>query len=98
MSLGEHHQSPDGYISSPLVVAGAVGACTSDIRCLVSTIVAPLHDPIRLAEDIAVADLCLGGRLDVALAAGYVADGLRHVRSRLPPSGRGHGGTLSDPA
>jgi alkanesulfonate monooxygenase SsuD/methylene tetrahydromethanopterin reductase-like flavin-dependent oxidoreductase (luciferase family) len=74
VSFGEHHQSPDGYVSSPLVVAGAVGACTSTIRCLVSTVVAPLHDPIRLAEDIATADLCLGGRLDVAIAAGYVAD------------------------
>jgi alkanesulfonate monooxygenase SsuD/methylene tetrahydromethanopterin reductase-like flavin-dependent oxidoreductase (luciferase family) len=40
----------------------------------VSTIVAPLHDPLRLAEDVAVADNCLGGRLDVAIAAGYVAD------------------------
>ncbi|MDH4171660.1 MAG: LLM class flavin-dependent oxidoreductase [Acidimicrobiia bacterium] len=74
VGFGEHHQSPDGYIPSPLVIAGAVGAVTTRIRCLVSTIVAPLHDPIRLAEDIAVADNCLGGRLDVAIAAGYVRD------------------------
>ena len=72
VGFGEHHQSPDGYIPSPLIVAGAVGAVTERIRCLVSTIVAPLHDPIRLAEDVAVADNCLGGRLDVAIAAGYV--------------------------
>lgn len=72
VGFGEHHQSPDGYLPSPLMVAAAVGARTTRIRCLISTILAPLHDPIRLAEDIAVADNLLGGRLDVAIAAGYV--------------------------
>jgi alkanesulfonate monooxygenase SsuD/methylene tetrahydromethanopterin reductase-like flavin-dependent oxidoreductase (luciferase family) len=70
IGLGEHHQSPDGYIPAPLLFASAVGACTRRIRC--SILLAVLYDPIRLAEEIAVADLCLGGRLDVGLGVGYV--------------------------
>ncbi|HUV10066.1 MAG TPA: LLM class flavin-dependent oxidoreductase [Acidimicrobiia bacterium] len=74
VGFGEHHQSPDGYLPSPLLVAAAVAARTTRIRCQVSTILAPLYDPIHLAEDIAVVDNLLGGRLDVAIAAGYVRD------------------------
>ena len=33
----------------------------------------PLHDPVKLAEQIAVLDLMSGGRLDVIFGAGYVA-------------------------
>jgi len=72
IGLGEHHQSPDGYIPAPLLFASAVGACTRRIRVRCSVLLAVLYDPIRLAEEIAVADLCLGGRLDVGLGVGYV--------------------------
>ena len=72
IGLGEHHQSPDGYIPAPLVVAGAIGACTRDVRVRLSVLLAPLYDPIRLAEEVAVADLCLSGRLDLGLGVGYV--------------------------
>jgi len=72
VAFGEHHQSPDGYLPSPFVFAAAVGGATSSIRVRVSAALAPLYNPVRLAEDIAVADLCLNGRLDVGLAVGYV--------------------------
>ena len=72
IGLGEHHQSPDGYLPAPLLFASAVGACTRNVRVKVSVLLAVLYDPIRLAEEIAVADLCLGGRLDVGLGVGYV--------------------------
>jgi alkanesulfonate monooxygenase SsuD/methylene tetrahydromethanopterin reductase-like flavin-dependent oxidoreductase (luciferase family) len=35
--------------------------------------VLPLHDPVKLAEQIGVLDLMSGGRLDVIFGAGYVA-------------------------
>jgi alkanesulfonate monooxygenase SsuD/methylene tetrahydromethanopterin reductase-like flavin-dependent oxidoreductase (luciferase family) len=74
VTLGEHHQSSDGYLPSPLTFAAAIGGRTSTIRVMVSVILAPLYHPVRLAEEIAVADLCLNGRLEPALAAGYVED------------------------
>jgi alkanesulfonate monooxygenase SsuD/methylene tetrahydromethanopterin reductase-like flavin-dependent oxidoreductase (luciferase family) len=70
--LGEHHQSPDGYLPAPLVVAAAIGGRTTRIRVQISVLLAPLYDPVRLAEEIAVADLCLQGRLDPAVGVGYV--------------------------
>jgi alkanesulfonate monooxygenase SsuD/methylene tetrahydromethanopterin reductase-like flavin-dependent oxidoreductase (luciferase family) len=74
VALGEHHQSPDGYLPAPLVFASAVGGRTKKIRVQVSVLLAPLYHPVRLAEEIAVADLCLGGRLEPAIAAGYVEE------------------------
>jgi alkanesulfonate monooxygenase SsuD/methylene tetrahydromethanopterin reductase-like flavin-dependent oxidoreductase (luciferase family) len=72
VALGEHHQSPDGYLPAPLIFAAAIGGRTKKIRAQISVLLAPLYDPIRLAEEIAVADLCLQGRLDPAVASGYV--------------------------
>lgn len=72
--IGEHHQSIDGYLPSPLVFAAAIGGATRRIRVRTSVLLAPLYDPIRLAEEIAVADLCLAGRLDIGLGVGYVED------------------------
>jgi alkanesulfonate monooxygenase SsuD/methylene tetrahydromethanopterin reductase-like flavin-dependent oxidoreductase (luciferase family) len=74
VGFGEHHQSPDGYLPCPLVFAAAVGGRTKTIRARVSILLASLYEPIRLAEEIAVADLCLQGRLDVGLGVGYVKD------------------------
>jgi len=72
VAFGEHHQSEDGYLPCPLVFAAAVGARTRSIRVRISILLALLYDPLRLAEEVAVADLCTGGRLDLALGVGYV--------------------------
>jgi len=72
VAIGEHHQSPDGYLPAPLLFAAAIGGRTKKIRVQISVILAPLYHPARLAEEIAVADLCLQGRLDPAIAAAYV--------------------------
>jgi alkanesulfonate monooxygenase SsuD/methylene tetrahydromethanopterin reductase-like flavin-dependent oxidoreductase (luciferase family) len=74
VAIGEHHQSPDGYLPSPLGFACAIGGRTRRIKVQVSVLLAPLYHPVRLAEEIAVADLCLNGRLEPAIAGGYVED------------------------
>ena len=74
VAVGEHHQSLDGYLPAPLVFAAAVGGRTKKIRLQISVLLAPLYNPVRLAEEIAVADLCLQGRLDPAIAAAYVEE------------------------
>jgi alkanesulfonate monooxygenase SsuD/methylene tetrahydromethanopterin reductase-like flavin-dependent oxidoreductase (luciferase family) len=72
VALSEHHGSPDGYLPSPLVLAGAIAARTRRMRILLAALIAPLHDPIRLAEDLAVLDVISGGRIVPVLAGGYM--------------------------
>ncbi len=69
--LSEHHGSEDGYLSSPLVMAGAMGAATKRIPMNISALLVPLHDPVRLAEDIAVVDQVSGGRISIVAGLGY---------------------------
>jgi len=71
VGLGEHHSSPDGYNPSPLVLAAAMGAVSRRIRLRTSVLLAPLYDPIKLAEDAAVTQLATGGRLLLGLGGGY---------------------------
>ena len=73
VTLSEHHGASDGYLPSPVVMAGAIGACTSSIAIAINALIAPFHNPLRLAEDLAVADLIAGGRISVTIAGGYVA-------------------------
>lgn len=70
--LSEHHGSADGYLPSPLAMAAAMAARTEHARIQIAALIAPFHDPLRLAEDIAVVDLLSGGRLDLVIANGYV--------------------------
>ena len=74
LTLSEHHGSPDGYLPSPLPMAAAMAARTERISIQIAAMVAAFHDPIRLAEDAAVVDLVSGGRLELVIANGYVAD------------------------
>ena len=68
----EHHCSEDGYNPVPSLMATAVAARTKKMAIILGAIVLPLHDPVEVAETIAVADTICGGRLWTTLAAGYV--------------------------
>ncbi|UJB44193.1 LLM class flavin-dependent oxidoreductase [Streptomyces sp. A1-5] len=67
----EHHATDNGWMPSPLAFAGAVLGTTRRIGVTVSALITPLHDPLRLAEDIAVLDLLGGGRLVTVAGLGY---------------------------
>jgi alkanesulfonate monooxygenase SsuD/methylene tetrahydromethanopterin reductase-like flavin-dependent oxidoreductase (luciferase family) len=69
--LSEHHGTEDGYLPSPLIMAGAVAARTTRIGINISALLVPLHDPIRLAEDLSVLDLISGGRVSTVVGLGY---------------------------
>jgi alkanesulfonate monooxygenase SsuD/methylene tetrahydromethanopterin reductase-like flavin-dependent oxidoreductase (luciferase family) len=73
VNLMEHHASADGYLPSPFVMGGGVAAHTKRCRVSLGAVILPLHDPVKLAEQIAVLDQMSGGRLDVIFGAGYVA-------------------------
>ncbi len=71
VTLPEHHSDVDGYLPSPVVMAAGIGARTEHVRISISLVLLPLYHPIRLAEDLAIADLISGGRIDVMVGAGY---------------------------
>ncbi|MGY5121936.1 LLM class flavin-dependent oxidoreductase [Streptomyces sp. 900105755] len=67
----EHHGVDNNWLPSPFAFAGAVFGATRTIAVTVSAVIGPLHDPLRLAEDIAVLDLLSGGRLVTVAGIGY---------------------------
>ncbi|MEU0408765.1 LLM class flavin-dependent oxidoreductase [Streptomyces griseorubiginosus] len=67
----EHHGVDNNWLPSPFTFAGAVFGATRRIAVTVSAIIGPLHDPLRLAEEIAVLDLLSGGRLVTVAGIGY---------------------------
>ena len=69
--LTEHHFCDDGYTPSPLVIAAAIGARTKTMRLGTNLIILPLHNPVRIAEDVAALSLLTGGRFDLGVGIGY---------------------------
>lgn len=71
VAVSEHHASADGYLPSPLILASAIAARTTTVPIQVAALVVPLHDPVDLAEQMAVLDVMSGGRVSYVCAAGY---------------------------
>lgn len=71
VSVSEHHGSADGYLPSPLPMLAAMAQRSRTARLSIAALIVPFHDPLRLAEDIAVVDNLSRGRVDLILAAGY---------------------------
>jgi alkanesulfonate monooxygenase SsuD/methylene tetrahydromethanopterin reductase-like flavin-dependent oxidoreductase (luciferase family) len=87
VTLSEHHGSADGYLPAPLVMAAAVAARTERMRIVIGALIAPLHDPLRLAEDLAVLSLLSGNRVIPVLAGGYVESEFRTFGKQLSARG-----------
>jgi alkanesulfonate monooxygenase SsuD/methylene tetrahydromethanopterin reductase-like flavin-dependent oxidoreductase (luciferase family) len=69
--ISEHHGSDDGYLPAPVTMAAAIAGRTKRIMINIAAILVPLHDPVRLAEQLAVADLASGGRVSFVAGIGY---------------------------
>src|SRR5260221_10285705 len=69
--LSEHHGVDDGFMSSPVTLAAAIAGRTKRIQINIAAILVPLHDPIRLAEQLATAALVSGGRIGFVAGLGY---------------------------
>ena len=74
VTVSEHHGSADGYLPSALPMIAAMGQRAKNVRFTIAALIAPFHDPLRLAEDVAVVDNLTNGRLDLYVAAGYARE------------------------
>src|SRR5947208_6916701 len=63
--LSEHHGVDDGYVPAPLAMAAAVLGSTRNVMVNIAAVLIPLHDPLRLAEEVAVVDLVAPGRIGI---------------------------------
>ncbi|CAM5243421.1 MupA/Atu3671 family FMN-dependent luciferase-like monooxygenase [Streptomyces cyaneofuscatus] len=66
-----HFHEFGGQYPNPAVTAAALAAVTSKVGLRAGSLVAPLHDPVRVAEEWAVVDRISGGRAGVSFASGW---------------------------
>jgi alkanesulfonate monooxygenase SsuD/methylene tetrahydromethanopterin reductase-like flavin-dependent oxidoreductase (luciferase family) len=71
VTLSEHHGVDDGFLPSPMTMAAAIASRTKRVPITIAAALFPLHDPIRLAEQIAIVDLVSRGRVSIVAGAGY---------------------------
>jgi alkanesulfonate monooxygenase SsuD/methylene tetrahydromethanopterin reductase-like flavin-dependent oxidoreductase (luciferase family) len=69
--LAEHHGAVDGYCPSSMILAASILGATKRIVAHLSALVVTMHDPLRLAEDLAVLDNIAPGRIWLTAGMGY---------------------------
>ena len=70
IGFNEHHTSPYGLMTSPNIMAAAASQRLSRMQILIYGNLLPIHDPLRLAEELAMLDCLTGGRLISGVARG----------------------------
>jgi alkanesulfonate monooxygenase SsuD/methylene tetrahydromethanopterin reductase-like flavin-dependent oxidoreductase (luciferase family) len=68
--VAEHHGTPLSVAPSPSVYLAALTQRTSTIRLCPLVYLLPMHDPLRLVEEICMLDHLSGGRLEVGVGRG----------------------------
>ena len=71
VSVDEHHVTGHGWSCNPVMVAGMLLARTTNIIASIDCALAPLWNPVRMAEDIAMVDAFSSGRLHTTVGLGY---------------------------
>ncbi len=69
-----HFHAFGGLFPNPAITSAAVAAVTERVKIRAGSVVLPLHDPIRMAEDWSVIDNISRGRAGVSLAPGWHAN------------------------
>lgn len=66
-----HFHRFGGLFPNPSVAAAAVAAVTTRVSVRAGSVVAPLHHPVRIAEEWSMVDNLSNGRAGLALASGW---------------------------
>ena len=86
VGFNEHHTSPYGMMNSPNLLAASAAQRTKNIKLLIYGNLLPLHEPLRLAEELAMLDCLSNGRIVSGFARGipreYNVYGVPHPESR----------------
>ncbi len=69
-----HFHEFGGLYPNPAVTSAAIASVTSRVRLRAGSVVLPLHNPIRVAEEWAVVDHLSGGRVELSFASGWHAN------------------------
>ena len=70
VGLNEHHTTPHGLMNSPNMMAAVGAQHTERLKFLMLGNLLPLHNPLRIAEEIAMADCLSRGRVLPGFARG----------------------------
>lgn len=70
VAINEHHCTPFGLGNSPNLMAAALSQQTETIKILIYANLLPIHEPLRLAEEIAMLDCMSAGRLICGVGRG----------------------------
>ncbi len=70
--IPERHFTKDGWLyPNPAVLQAALARETQQIQLRAGSVVVPLHNPLRIAEEWAMVDNLSGGRVGISFASGW---------------------------
>jgi len=83
-----HFHAFGGLYPNPSVTGAAIAAVTENLAVRAGSIVAPLHHPIRIAEEWAVIDNLTNGRVGLAIASGWQPNDFVLRPENTPPDNK----------
>jgi alkanesulfonate monooxygenase SsuD/methylene tetrahydromethanopterin reductase-like flavin-dependent oxidoreductase (luciferase family) len=86
ISVSEHHYSPNRLTPNPVVAAAHLAGCAQNIKIAVLGPIVSQSNPVQVAEELAMLDNMLAGRLVVGMLRGitgeYLTYGLNPAEAR----------------
>ena len=70
VTVAEHHYSAISLSPNPMVMAGALCQVVHRAKIAVLGPTIPIHNPVRVAEELAMIDIMSGGRLIAGMMRG----------------------------